>query len=93
MINQIDAQPMQKPKKSKARYLNIKYSGYTALTLGAACGITGLKSVKMPHKHQLHKYFGWITILSSFWHLAAIKKWDQMFKKSDNTTINNNISK
>ena len=81
MINNVTVPQVQRPQKSKARYLNIKYSGYTALVLGAGCGITGLKCVKFPHKHQFHKYCGWLTILSSFWHLGAIKRWDEVFRK------------
>ena len=53
MINRIEismAGKQNNPHKTNMRYLNIKYSGYAALTLGSVCGITGLSGVRFPHK-------------------------------------------
>ena len=67
--------------KSNIRYLNIKYSGYTALGGLGLCALTGLKSVKFKHKPLIHKYSAILTLISSLWHLGAIKRWDKLFSK------------
>jgi len=66
--------------KSNARYKNIKYSGYIALTGIGICGLTGIKQVKIPHKMKLHKYAAIITAISGLWHLGAIKRWDKIIR-------------
>lgn len=53
------------------------------------CGITGFKQVKIPNKMKVHKYSGIIMGLTSLWHIAAVKRWDKIFKQ-DSTTINAN---
>lgn len=72
---------VQPVRKSKCRHLNIKYSGYAALSFGTVCGLTGLKSVKFPYKMKVHKYSAYLAAITSFWHLGAIKQWDKIFKK------------
>jgi len=65
--------------KSNLRYLNIKYSGYAALGGLGVCALTGLKSVKFNHKSTVHKYSAILTVVSSLWHLGAIKRLDKIF--------------
>ena len=86
MISQVGISSPEKQnysRKSKARYLNIKYSGYAALTLGSVCGITGLRKVRFPYKMKVHKYSAYLAGISSFWHLGAIKQWDKIFSKNN----------
>ena len=67
--------------KTNLRYLNIKYSGYTALGGLGICALSSLKSVKLKHKPAIHKYSAILTIISSLWHLGSIKKWDKFLTK------------
>lgn len=84
MINSINSiQTQQNHNKSKARYLNIKYSGYAALTGLGVCGLTGLKQVRIPKKMQVHKYSAILTAVTSLWHLGAIKRWDNILSKKN----------
>lgn len=72
------------PKKSNARYLNIKYSGYASLGCMGVCALTGLRQIKIPNRVQVHKYSAMLTTVTALWHLGAIKKWDNLFlKKND----------
>ncbi len=87
MINRIEismAGKQNNPRKTNMRYLNIKYSGYAALTLGSVCGITGLSGVRFPHKMKVHKYSAYLAGITSLWHLGAIKQWDKIFSKNKN---------
>ena len=79
MMNTITTPQPTLHNKSKARYLNIKYSGYTALGGLGICGLTGLRQVKFPKKMQVHKYSAILTVITSLWHLGAIKRWDNIF--------------
>ena len=62
-----------------SRYNQIKYTGYTAIGATVACGLSGLKSVKLPQKSMIHKTSAIISLISMLWHLGAIKQWDKHF--------------
>lgn len=82
MISAVNtAQPTNTQKKSKARYLNIKYSGYASLGFGVVCGVTGMKKVKFKHKMSVHKFSAIMAGITAVWHLGAIKQWDKIFSK------------
>lgn len=74
---------MSDPKRQQHKAF-VKWSGYAALGLGTACGATGFKKVKIPHKHTIHKYSAYLAGVTSFLHFGFVKGLDRIFDKKGN---------
>lgn len=70
-------------KKRKQHKNWVSTTGYAAVGLGTAAGITGLKKVKFKHKMKVHKYSAYLAGISALLHLGIVKGLDKLFTKKD----------
>lgn len=80
MNNTITATPKQINWQRRKQL--VSWSGYAALGLGTVCGLTGLKSIKVPQKRNIHKISAYLAGITSFLHLGYVKGWDNIFNKN-----------
>lgn len=81
MINPVNTNPIPQNNRIKHKKL-VSATGYAAMGFGTICGVTGLKSVKFPHKMNVHKYSAWLAAFSTVLHLGITKGFDRIFNKS-----------
>lgn len=82
MIRQVSLQ--KNDSRWKIHKTLVSVTGYSAAAVGAACAVTGMKSVKFANKMKVHKYSGWFAGFSTIMHIAVIKGIDKFLYKNIN---------